>query len=94
MDAFRCRRSGCGDLLQYAGSADRGNAGLAALGCLEQKKYHLILLDIMMPDLDGFGVLEELRKTDAHTPVIFLTARADEVGEGESRKSRKDTKGP
>jgi DNA-binding response OmpR family regulator len=48
----------------------------------------------MIPDLDGFGVLEELRKTDAHTPVIFLTARADEVGEGEPRKSRKDTKGP
>ncbi|HEX2394883.1 MAG TPA: response regulator transcription factor [Bacteroidales bacterium] len=38
--------------------------------------YDLILLDIMLPLLDGFTVAEEIRKTDCETPIIFLTARS------------------
>lgn len=38
----------------------------------------LVLLDVMLPVLDGFGVLEEIRKTDKLTPVIMLTAREEE----------------
>jgi DNA-binding response OmpR family regulator len=37
----------------------------------------LILLDVGLPDLDGFAVLAELRKTDQETPIIMLTARGD-----------------
>lgn len=38
--------------------------------------YDLVLLDIMLPLLDGFSVAEEIRKNDCETPIIFLTARS------------------
>ncbi len=38
----------------------------------------LILLDVMLPGMDGFHVCEELRKTDRLTPIIMLTAREEE----------------
>jgi DNA-binding response OmpR family regulator len=38
--------------------------------------FNLVLLDIMLPLLDGFTVAEEIRKKDCETPIIFLTARA------------------
>lgn len=41
-----------------------------------KKNYSLILLDIMLPEMDGLEVCRELRKNQVHTPVIMLTARA------------------
>ncbi len=38
----------------------------------------LILLDVMLPHMDGFSVCRELRKTDRLTPIIMLTAREEE----------------
>ena len=38
----------------------------------------LVLLDVMLPVMDGFSVLEEIRRTDRATPVIMLTAREEE----------------
>ncbi|MCL2368291.1 MAG: response regulator transcription factor [Oscillospiraceae bacterium] len=46
--------------------------GEAVLEAMEQERFDLILLDIMMPKLDGFAVMAELR---GDIPVIFLTAR-------------------
>jgi len=37
-------------------------------------KPDIIVLDVMMPLMDGFTVAKEIRKTDLHTPIIFLTA--------------------
>jgi DNA-binding response OmpR family regulator len=37
--------------------------------------YDLVLLDIMLPLLDGFTVAEEIRKNDCETPIIFMTAK-------------------
>ena len=53
---------------------------------IEQARNHhpdLILLDIMMPKMDGLEVIEEIRKDDQlkHIPIIFLTARGDEKTE-------------
>ncbi len=39
-------------------------------------KYDLVILDIMMPRMDGFSVAEEIRKFDDLTPIIFLTAKS------------------
>ena len=37
--------------------------------------YDLIILDVMLPDVDGWRILETIRKTDKSVPVLFLTAR-------------------
>lgn len=54
-------------------------SGREALAVLETTiPVDIILLDVMMPELDGPSTLEQLRKISAHadTPVIFMTARA------------------
>jgi DNA-binding response OmpR family regulator len=38
-----------------------------------------VLLDLMLPDMDGFDVCRELRRLDAALPIIMLTARAEEI---------------
>ncbi len=51
--------------------------GLDALQVMEQERPDLVLLDLMMPGLDGFGVLEAMREREAtrRIPVIILTAQ-------------------
>lgn len=62
--------------LQLAGvetvSAEDGRAALAAVA---RHRPDLIVLDVMMPNLDGFDVVRRLRDAGDRTPVIFLTAR-------------------
>lgn len=56
--------------------------GSEAIEYLDAAEYDAVILDIMMPDTDGFGVLNHLRKQGKTTPVLFLTARdtvADKV---------------
>ena len=48
--------------------------GLAAADILERNVFDLILLDVMLPGMDGFAVLEHIRGESCETPVIFLTA--------------------
>ncbi|GBE90299.1 ATP-binding protein [Nostoc cycadae] len=54
--------------------------GIAALASIRQKMPDIVLTDIMMPKLDGFGLLQELRANpETQTlPVILLSARAEE----------------
>lgn len=40
-----------------------------------KNNYSLILLDVMLPEMDGFAVCKELRKREIHTPIIMLTAK-------------------
>ena len=42
----------------------------------QNKKFDAYILDVMMPMKDGFTLAEEIRKTDALTPIIFLTAKS------------------
>jgi len=51
--------------------------GVDGLHCATSEDYDLIVLDVMLPGMDGWQVIGELRKTRS-TPVLFLTAR-DEV---------------
>ena len=53
------------------------NNGRQALSVARQEQPDLILLDLMMPELDGFGFMREHSK-ERNTPVIILTAKLDE----------------
>jgi DNA-binding response OmpR family regulator len=54
--------------------------GHAALATLRQEAPEVVLLDVMMPGLDGWQVCEQIRAdaTIAATPVVFLSARAQD----------------
>ena len=51
--------------------------GLEALDLVEEKEFDLILLDIMLPEIDGFSVCRKIRKTK-DVPIIMITARSEE----------------
>ena len=51
--------------------------GVEAINILKKEKVDLVLLDVMMPKIDGIKVLKEIRSKGS-TPVILLTARAEE----------------
>lgn len=56
-------------------SVDGCYNGEEALDFLAGAEYDAILLDVMMPKLDGYALLEKLRSQGMDTPVLFLTAR-------------------
>ncbi|HEX3540726.1 MAG TPA: response regulator transcription factor [Acidimicrobiales bacterium] len=75
-----------GMALGYNGfDVERVGSGRAALAAVERRKPDLIVLDVMLPDLDGLEVARRLRQSEGagtRIPVIFLTARdttADKV---------------
>lgn len=51
--------------------------GLEAIGKVKHNEYDLVLMDIMMPELDGFSAVKEIRKI-SQVPVIMLSARSEE----------------
>jgi sigma-B regulation protein RsbU (phosphoserine phosphatase) len=55
---------------------EQATNGLEALAVIERKTFHLVLLDIMMPEMDGFGVLERLRHDGRinDLPVVVISA--------------------
>ena len=55
--------------------------GAAALACLARRSFDLLILDVMMPKMDGLELLRRLRK-EGSVPVLMLTARGDERDRG------------
>ncbi len=51
--------------------------GLEALSYLEYGEYDGVILDVMMPKLDGIGVVKKMRANENNTPVLMLTAKAE-----------------
>ncbi len=58
-------------------SVDTAINGEEALDKLFANPYDLILLDIMLPKIDGLAVLKEIRHADINTPVLMLTAKGE-----------------
>lgn len=52
--------------------------GLEALGVIHNQAIDLAILDVMMPQMDGFNLIRKIRETST-IPVIFLTARGDDM---------------
>jgi two-component system, OmpR family, response regulator len=62
--------------LRYEGfEVDTATSGKAALEAAGALPLSLIVLDVMMPGLDGFEVANRLRRTGRRVPIVFLTAR-------------------
>ncbi len=55
-----------------------GRSGLNEAKAQSTSHYDVIILDVMLPEMDGFSVLRELRQTIS-TPVIMLTAKGDDI---------------
>lgn len=49
--------------------------GKDALSQFEKQAYNLVLLDVMLPHVDGFTIAREIREKDSKTPFIFITAK-------------------
>ena len=56
---------------------DEAENGMQAVEMQRDHSYDLIILDVMMPELDGFSAAREIRKTSS-VPIIFLSARGEE----------------
>ncbi|MHC4682142.1 MAG: response regulator transcription factor, partial [Planctomycetota bacterium] len=53
--------------------------GLQGLAMAQQKRHDLIILDIMLPKMDGFEVCKQLRQAGVGTPILMLTAKSQEI---------------
>jgi two-component system OmpR family response regulator len=62
-------------LTEHGFAVDVAHTGVDGSWRAAESDYDTIVLDIMLPDLDGFAVLERLRAADCWTPVLLLTAR-------------------
>ena len=62
--------------LRFAGfEVFDGETGAAALDLVRVKRPDLVVLDVMLPDMDGFTVTRRLRQQGHRVPIVFLTAR-------------------
>ncbi|HEX2772965.1 MAG TPA: response regulator transcription factor [Micromonosporaceae bacterium] len=62
--------------LRFAGfDVETATSGSAAVSAAKARRPDLVVLDVMLPDLDGFEVIRQMRADGSRTPVVFLTAR-------------------
>src|SRR6201995_1255751 len=54
---------------------EEADTGMKALRKAQEQRFNLIILDVMLPEMDGFDVCQKIRMTDIDTPIIFLTAK-------------------
>lgn len=65
-------------ILSNGMKAHTASNGKDALSMLAKNSYDLVLLDVNMPGLDGFQVIEKLRERDDYTPVIIVSGRQED----------------
>ena len=71
--------TGLCDVFAYHGfEIDSASDGKTGLEKALRQNYHLLLLDVMLPHVDGFTICETVRKKDRALPIILLTAKGDE----------------
>lgn len=64
------------NLEQNSYNVEVAEDGEKALELFGKNRFDLIILDVMLPKIDGFQVAERIRKTNEQVPIIFLTARS------------------
>lgn len=71
------RTAGCVPPFRQFRSLYRSASGSEAIEVIEKVQPDLIVLDVMLPDIDGFTVTRRIRQEGINAPVLFLTARDD-----------------
>ena len=72
-------REGLIDVLVFHGySVDSAATGPDGLGKAQSGTFDLILLDIMLPGMDGYEICNRIRAEDKHQPIIMLTAKSSD----------------
>jgi len=66
------------------------STGAAGLEQARSQEPDLLILDVMLPEMDGFEVLQKFRETNSSTPVLMLTARGDELDKVRGLRSGAD----
>ncbi len=64
------------------------NDGKQALALAKRNKYDVIILDIMLPDIDGYEVVRQLRAIDIRTPILLQSGVVDHQSEPEGHPSK------
>ncbi len=65
-------------VLRYEGfEVETASAGYAALALAQNGKFDLVVLDVMLPDIDGLEITRRLRADGVKVPVLFLTAKGE-----------------
>ena len=73
-------RAGLIDVLEREGYQTLAAAdGAQALALYHRESPDFLCLDIMMPGIDGYQVCREIRREDADTPIIFISAKSEEI---------------
>ena len=77
--------------LAYEGfAAETASSGAEGLALLRERPVDLLILDVMMPEMDGFEVLRRVRSDDGHLPILFLTAKDAPVDQVQGLESGAD----
>lgn len=72
--------SGLKDNLEFEGyQVDTAIEGESGLDKILHNNYHLVLLDVMLPNLSGFDICKQARADGIKTPIILLTAKGEEM---------------
>ena len=66
------------------------STGTAGLEVARQQDTDLLILDVMLPEMDGYEVLRRFREINASTPVMMLTARGEEIDKVRGLRSGAD----
>ncbi len=77
-DEIHLARGICFNLEQEGYRVSHVGTGEAALERLAYERFALVILDIMLPGMDGFAVCREIRNVASRVPILILTARAGE----------------
>ncbi len=73
-------RRGLAELLQLEGfETVMAECGLSAVDTFARRQPDFCILDVTMPEIDGFEVCKRIREHNPHVPILFLTARNEEI---------------
>ena len=64
-------------MLEESFSVDVANDGVEGLACIRKKTYDVIILDWMLPNLDGIDICTIARKNNINTPILMLSAKSN-----------------